>query len=82
MLFGNDYSEIKINTNNGKLYYLGEEILKQYIDEYKNEYIMTKGFNRFYLYKKATYGNYYSQAAETKMGINRYIKINGLKEKE
>ena len=80
MLFGNDFDEIKINTTNGKMYYLGEEILKQYIDEYENEYIMTKGFNRFYLYKKAIYGNFYNQVAETKSSIDKYIEINKLKE--
>lgn len=78
MLFSKDFDVISMNTDDGSEYYLGELILNHYKDEYNKEYILTKGLNRFYLYKKSTYGNFYSTVAETKSKINEYIKNNKL----
>ena len=80
MLFGNDFSCFQIDTDTNKQYYLGEEVLHKYIDEYRNIYFMTKGLNRYYLYKKAVYGDYYAEVADGKNKILNYIKNNNLKE--
>lgn len=72
----------------GKLYLFGEKVIFEYKDENDNNYILTKGFNRYYLYKQSTYPNKdtgiysYSAVCEKKDAIRKYIEENNLRKVE
>lgn len=72
----------------GKLYLFGEKVIFQYKDEYDNDYVLTKGFNRYYLYKQSTYLNKdtrihsYSTVCEKKDAIQKYVEENNLRKVE
>lgn len=72
----------------GRLYLFGEKVIVQYKDENDNNYVLTKGFNRYYLYKQSTYPNKdtgiysYSTVCEKKDAIRKYIEENNLRKVE
>lgn len=57
-----------------------EVVQKTFLDEFDNEYFLTKGFNLYYLYKKSVYNNSYNMVATGKKHIKNYIKSMNLQE--
>ena len=63
------------------LHLFGEEIQKNYVDEYDRIFITTKDFKgRHTLYQKSCYGGNYATVTKGQKNIKEYVKTNELRE--